>query len=99
MTVTIEIIGFIGSGLVIWAYVPQIRHLIQEHCSAGISRRAYILWFTSALLILIHAAAIRDIVFIFLQTVNAFLTFVILIFANKYKNGICPAHQTGRNPL
>jgi uncharacterized protein with PQ loop repeat len=67
MTLKIKIIGLVGSGLVIWAYVPQIEHLIKEHCSAGISRRAYALWFIAALLLLIHAVMIRDTVFIFLQ--------------------------------
>ena len=95
----IEIIGFVGSGLVIWAYVPQIEHLVKEHCSVGISRRAYVLWFVAALLLLIHAVMIRDIVFIFLQTANALLTLTILVFANKYKNGICPAHKVGKNPF
>lgn len=95
----IEIIGFIGSGLVIWAYVPQIKHLVKEHCSAGISRRAYTIWFVAAILLLIHAVMIRDIVFIFLQTANALLTLVILIFAGRYKNGVCPTHAIGKNPF
>lgn len=93
----IEMIGFIGSGLVIWAYVPQINHLIKEHCSAGISRRAYVLWFIAALLLLVHAIMIRDTVFTFLQSTNVILTLVILVFARKYKNGVCPVHQFGRN--
>lgn len=93
----IEIIGLIGSGLVIWAYVPQINHLIKEHCSAGISRRAYGLWFIAALLLLVHAIMISDTVFTFLQSTNVILTFVILIFARKYKNEICPIHKVGKN--
>jgi uncharacterized protein with PQ loop repeat len=96
---TIEIIGFIGSGLVIYAYVPQIKHLIQEHCSAGISRRAYAIWFIAALLLLSHAIMINDLVFMFLQAANTILTLLILIFARKYKNGVCPTHKMGLNPL
>lgn len=64
----INIVGFVGSALVIWAYIPQIRHLVQEHCSVGISRMAYIVWLVAALFLLAHAAMIRDGVFIFLQT-------------------------------
>lgn len=97
--ILIEIIGFIGSGLVIWAYVPQIKYLIKDHCSAGISRRAYALWFIAAPLLLIHAVMIRDTVFIFLQAANVLLTLVILIFAGKYKKGICPTHKIGKNPF
>ncbi|MDE1925174.1 MAG: hypothetical protein KGH79_03265 [Patescibacteria group bacterium] len=95
----IEIIGFVGSGLVIWAYVPQIEHLIKEHCSAGVSRRAYTLWFIAALLLFIHAVIIRDIVFIFLQAANALLTLTIIVFANKYRNGICSTHKSGKDPF
>jgi len=32
-----QVLGFLGTGLVAMAYIPQIRHLIKEHCSAGIS--------------------------------------------------------------
>lgn len=92
----IEIIGFIGSGLVIQVYVPQIKHLIIEHCSAGISRRAYTIWFIAALLLLIQAVMIRDMIFIFLQTANTLLTLPILIFARKYKIGVCPTHTIGK---
>lgn len=95
----IEIIGFIGTGLVIWAYVPQIRHLIQEHCSAGISRRAYVIWFIASLLLLIHAVMIQDIVFILLQTVSGLLTLTILVYARKYKDGVCPTHAIGKSPF
>lgn len=95
----IEIIGFVGSGLVIWAYMPQVMHLIEERCSAGISRKAYALWFIAALFLLTHAVMIRDIVFIFLQAANALLTLVILLFAEKYKNGICPTHASGKSPF
>lgn len=95
----IEIVGFIGSGLVIWAYVPQIKHLIQEHCSAGISRKAYAIWFIAALLLLAHAVMIRDNVFMFLQAANTLLTLLILIFAWRYKDGVCPTHATGKSPF
>ena len=95
----IKIIGFIGGGLVIWAYIPQIMHLIKEHCSAGISRRAYAIWFIAALLLLTHAVMIRDTVFILLQAASTLLTLIILIFATKYKNGVCPTHRVGKTPF
>ncbi len=90
-----QIIGFIGSGLVLCAYVPQIYHLITEHCSAGISRYAYILWFIAALFLLAHAVMIHDAAFIFLQAVNAVSTGVVLLFAEQYKYGVCSAHTSG----
>lgn len=36
--------GYAGTAVMIGAYVPQIWHLHREHCSAGISVRAYALW-------------------------------------------------------
>lgn len=95
----IGITGFIGTGLAIWAYVPQVRHLLQEHCSAGISRRAYAVWLAADFLLLLHAAMIRDAVFIFLQAANTVLTAVILAYAEKYRNGVCPTHRMGNNPF
>src|SRR2546425_10421582 len=53
-----QILGFVGTGLVALAYIPQIYHLINEHCSAGISIKAYALWFLASVLFLIHAAMI-----------------------------------------
>lgn len=36
--------GYVGTALVIVAYLPQITHLIREKCSAGISFGAYAIW-------------------------------------------------------
>jgi uncharacterized protein with PQ loop repeat len=91
-----QILGFIGSGLVILAYVPQIRHLIKERCSAGISRYAYVLWLTAAVLLLIHAVMINDTVFITLQAISVLATGLILFFAEKYRYGLCPIHKTSQ---
>lgn len=93
------IIGFVGSGLAIWAYVPQIGHLLRQHCSAGISRRAYAIWLIAALLLAAHAMMIRDAVFISLQIANSFLALLILVLAWKYRGGVCPTHASGKNPF
>ena len=65
-----QILGFVGTGLVVTGYVPQIVHLIKERCTAGISIPAFSLWCAASLLFLIHAVVIRDIVFVGVQTVN-----------------------------
>jgi uncharacterized protein with PQ loop repeat len=87
------IIGLIGSALVLIAYLPQTYHLIKEHCSAGISPYAYIVWLTAAVLLLIHAITIKDTVFISLQTINTFFTGLILFFAIRFKNELCASHR------
>jgi uncharacterized protein with PQ loop repeat len=51
----LSMIGYIGTALVIGAYAPQISHLWTEHCSAGISERAYAIWALAAAVFLGHA--------------------------------------------
>lgn len=87
-----QVFGLLGSALVLIAYLPQIHHLIKEHCSAGISRRAYLLWLAAAVLLLVHAFMLKDLSFMVLQVISATATGVILIFAEKYKYGSCPTH-------
>lgn len=87
-----EILGFVGTGLVAVAYVPQIRHLIKEHCSAGISVKAYVLWFMASVFFFIHAAIITDAVFIGVQLVNLAATCIIVIYARRYEKQICETH-------
>jgi uncharacterized protein with PQ loop repeat len=87
-----QILGFIGSGLIIFAYIPQITHLVKEQCSAGVSSRAFMLWFIASLLLLSHAYTTRDWVFITLNGANAILTGLVLFYANKYQ-GVCASHR------
>jgi uncharacterized protein with PQ loop repeat len=87
-----QIPGFVGTSLVAFAYVPQIYHLIREHCSAGISVKAYALWFVASLLFLIHAAMIMDVVFIGVQCVNLAAICVIVICVKTYEKQACETH-------
>jgi uncharacterized protein with PQ loop repeat len=88
-----RLLGFIGTALVVAGYVPQIEHLIKEHCSAGISRRAYVLWCSASLLVLIHATIIRDAVFVCVQSVNLTAGCVILFFTGVYEGQVCETHM------
>ena len=87
-----QILGFIGTGLVVVAYVPQIHHLLKEHCSAGISIRAYALWFSASLLFLVHAIMIRDVVFISVQVGNVIAICIIWFLARRYEKDMCRVH-------
>ena len=87
-----QIMGFTGTGIVAAAYIPQIRHLIKEHCSAGISIRAYGLWFLASVLFLVHASMIKDIVFVFVQVVNFAAICAIVIYCKRYENQMCLTH-------
>jgi uncharacterized protein with PQ loop repeat len=86
-------IGFLGTALVIIAYLPQIHHLIKERCSAGISVKAYWLWFVAGLLMLVHAAGIQDPVFMALQAYQIGAGALIIYFGSKYRGSICETHR------
>ena len=55
-----ELVGIVGITIGATAYVPQVVHLAREHCSAGISRRAWAMWLASSLLIEMLAVHERD---------------------------------------
>ena len=94
-------IGFIGTALVIIAYLPQIHHLIAERCSGGISIKAYSLWFAAGFLMFVHAAAIGDPVFIALQVYQIGASALIILYALKYKESVCETHRhaVGQAPM
>jgi len=86
------LLGFLGTGIVAAAYLPQIYHLVKEHCSAGISIKAYALWWVASVLFLVHAAMIRDVVFIFAQVINVIAILAIIIYVKKYGRQMCRIH-------
>jgi uncharacterized protein with PQ loop repeat len=90
---TSQILGFMGTGLVIVGYIPQIVHLIKERCTAGLSIPAFSLWCSAALLFLIHATMIGDAVFVGVQTVNLVAGGLIVAFCKRYEGEVCPFHR------
>lgn len=87
------ILGMAGALIAAYAYYPQIKHLLSQHCSAGISGRAYALWFVSSILVTINAVSIGSAVFILLGIVQIGSTGVIYVFSRKYAGMVCPYHQ------
>ena len=88
----LSVIGYVGTGLVIGAYFPQIWHLWTGHCSAGISERAYAIWALASALFLGHSIIIGDAVFMVTQLVNIVALAIILVLARRFRNQICAAH-------
>lgn len=86
-------VGFVGTALVIMAYLPQVVHLIKERCSWGISLGAYAMWFVAGILICAHAVSLNDPVFIVLQGYNVVATATVAAFAKRYKQNICIDHR------
>ena len=88
----IEVIGLTGIAISIAAYVPQVVHLVQEHCSAGISTQAWTMWLVGALLVSIVAVNREDPVFIVLQGSTLTSAAVILVLAHRYRESRCERH-------
>src|SRR5262245_19201009 len=84
--------GYAGTAVMIAAYAPQIWHLYMEHCSAGISVRAYALWIGGSFLFLGHAARIGDPVFTLVQVVNVLALSTIVILARRFRGQLCEVH-------
>jgi lipid-A-disaccharide synthase-like uncharacterized protein len=95
-----EIIGIAGIAISMLAYVPQVVHLGREHCSAGVSRRAWAMWVASSLLIGALALHRRDPVFIMLQVSTLASAAIILFLAYRYRGMVCALHarSTGSAP-
>jgi lipid-A-disaccharide synthase-like uncharacterized protein len=87
-----EILGIAGITISMLAYVRQVIHLGKQHCSAGISRRAWAMWLVASLLVGILAVHRRDIVFIALQVSTLTSAAIILFLAQKYRGLVCEAH-------
>jgi uncharacterized protein with PQ loop repeat len=87
---SLEWLGFAGTTLVVFAYLPQIAHLLRAKCAAGVSLSAYLVWTSSALLLLVYALTTSDPVFITLQGYQ--LLALGLIFALSLKHHRCDQH-------
>jgi lipid-A-disaccharide synthase-like uncharacterized protein len=87
-----EILGILGIAISVAAYIPQVVHLGREHCSAGISSRAWAMWLASGVLVGLLAMHRRDPVFILLQVSTLTSAAVILVLARKYRGMVCATH-------
>ena len=89
---SIQWFGYVGTALVIVAYLPQITHLIREMCSAGISFGAYVIWVLAAVLLLTYAILTGDTVFIALQSYQVVATSLICFYCKRFEHRLCEIH-------
>jgi lipid-A-disaccharide synthase-like uncharacterized protein len=87
-----EILGVAGIAMSMLAYLPQVVHLANEHCSAGVSSKAWAMWLISSVLIGALAVHRHDPVFILLQVSSLASAAVILILGRKYRGLACQTH-------
>ena len=93
-----ELIGVVGIGISVLAYLPQVVHLARERCSAGVSRRAWAMWLVGSVLVGTLALHRRDLVFVLLQLSTLTSAAIILTLAHKYRGLSCPTHAVGLQP-
>jgi lipid-A-disaccharide synthase-like uncharacterized protein len=93
-----ETLGVAGIVISMLAYVPQVVHLGRQHCSAGISRRAWAMWLVSSLLVGTLAVHRGDAVFILLQLSTLTSAAVILALAQRYRGMVCEVHALRSQP-
>lgn len=89
---SLEWLGFAGTSLVVFAYLPQIAHLIKAKCAAGVSLSAYLVWASSALLLLVYALTTGDRVFITLQGYQLLALGLIFVLSLKHRGHPCDEH-------
>ncbi|HEU5249654.1 MAG TPA: PQ-loop repeat-containing protein [Thermoanaerobaculia bacterium] len=88
-----QVLGFLGAVTVAIGYLPQIRHLARERCSAGVSVVAWEIWLLSSFLVFSHAFEMLDLVFITLQTVQIAAIILIISLARRYRGMTCAFHR------
>jgi uncharacterized protein with PQ loop repeat len=88
-----QIVGWIGTALVIAAYYPQIRHLYLEKCAWGISLTTWWIWLVSSVLLLIYAVLEGSTLFVLVQAINMIAIVLTIILAKRADN-VCPFHLT-----
>lgn len=86
-----EIIGWIGTTLVIIAYYPQIRHLWVEKCAWGISVWTWVIWLIASSLLLIYCIVRGEVLLSVVQLSNM-ASIVMTISLVRRSNNICPHH-------
>jgi lipid-A-disaccharide synthase-like uncharacterized protein len=90
----LEIVGFAGISMSALAYVPQAVHLAREHCSAGVSGRAWAVWLASSVLVGVVALHRGDPVFIALQASTLVSAAIIVFLTHRYRGMVCATHRS-----
>lgn len=87
-----EIVGWIGTILVIAAYYPQIHHLYKEKCAWGLSISTWTIWLIASGFLLAYALLRGAIIFVFVQCVSM-LAIATTIFLARRSVRICRYHR------
>ena len=87
-----EVLGWVGTALVMVAYYPQIHHLFVERCAWGISLLTWMIWLVASALLLTYCVLRRELLMCVVQGVNI-AAIVITIILVRRSNNVCPYHR------
>ena len=87
-----ELLGVAGIVISVLAYLPQVIHLARQHCSAGVSGRAWSMWLASSIMVGALALHRHDPVFILLQVSTLLSAAVIVVLVHRYRGMLCATH-------
>jgi uncharacterized protein with PQ loop repeat len=87
-----EVLGWVGTALVLVAYYPQIHHLFVERCAWGISLLTWMIWLVASALLLTYCVLRRELLMCVVQGVNI-AAIVITIILVRRSNNVCPYHR------
>jgi uncharacterized protein with PQ loop repeat len=92
-----EIIGWIGTALVMVAYYPQIRHLWVEKCAWGISIWTWAIWLAASVLLLIYCIVRSEVLLSVVQVTNMASIIITIVLVRRSDN-LCSYHlSTSKN--
>ena len=87
-----NLLGWLGTALVIIAYYPQIHHLLVERCAWGISVSTWLMWLVASMLLLIYCFTRKEFLMSVVQAVSITAIAMTLILVRR-SNRICPHHR------
>ncbi len=87
-----QILGWLGTVLVMIAYYPQIRHLFVEKCAWGISLWTWVIWLFASVLLFAYCISRGEVLLSVSQVVNT-LSIVTTIILVKRSPTVCPYHR------
>ncbi len=88
-----EIVGWIGTTLVIIAYFPQIHHLFVEKCAWGISVSTWLIWLFASVLLLIYCISRKEVLLTVVQ-LSSIAAIAITIILVRRSHTLCVHHLT-----
>jgi uncharacterized protein with PQ loop repeat len=86
-----EFLGWVGTVLVLVAYLPQIYHLYAYRCAWGISVSTWSIWLAASTCLFAYALLQGEILFAIVQTISILAIAATLVLIRR-SGPSCPIH-------